>query len=782
MTLGTGNDAWGTYETRPEPAPESVVIGRSRARPDSGPRVTGTLRYAADEPPVAGMLHARLVLSVYAHARIDAVDASAALEVPGVVAVLTADDLPIVGTTDMRMFTPLAKGEAVFAGQPVAVVVAETEAAAADGAEAVVVDATPLPVALDVEAVMAPGAPVARPRSAAEDGEGIRNIHSSVGGSEDSSLDALPLSPNVIGRHHYTSGDVEAAIGGSDLVVRRRFETPWIYQAYLEPHAATVTPTPDGGLDVATSTQGTLYTRSQLAKIFGIPMARITVRGTPLGGGFGSKVVVVEPIAAGAALVLKRPVRLSLTRREDILATNPAPAGVIEVEAGARRDGTLTGLRGRVVFDSGAFSEWSIESIAAVLLTGPYRWEALDIRAFGVETNRVGTGSYRGPGGPQASFAIEQVLDEIAQALDMDPVELRRHNAATTSDRMADGVTWPLLGTTAVLDAITADPAWAAREDLPENEGVGVALGVWAGACAPASVTAKLETDGTLSIVTGMVDMSGHTATFQALAAEAFGCRPEDVTIVVADTSTSLRSPITGGSVVTYSVGRSVVMAATEVRDRLLRYAADELEIAPGDLEIVDGVVRPKGAPDRGVTVAELADRGEGLGLNGQPIEGHGATDKPAMAPGISGHLVHVRVDRETGGVEVLRYKLIQDAGKAINPALVEGQMLGAGAQALGWALFEELRFDEGGQLVTGSFMDYAVPRASHLPAFETQIVEVPAPDGPYGARGVGEAPVCGGAAAVANAVARASGARLEQLPMTPPRVLAAIGRANAAD
>jgi CO/xanthine dehydrogenase Mo-binding subunit len=252
------------------------------------------------------------------------------------------------------------------------------------------------------------------------------------------------------------------------------------------------------------------------------------------------------------------------------------------------------------------------------------------------------------------------------------------------------------------------------------------------------------------------------------------------VTIVVADTAAALRSPITGGSVVTYSVGRSVVAAATEVRERFLRWAADEFEIAPGDLEIVDGIVQPKGAPDRGRTIASLADKSDGLGVNGEPLEGHGATDKPALAPGVSGHLVHVRVDKDSGQTELLGYTIVQDAGRAVNPALVEGQMLGGAVQALGWALWEELRFDDGGQLVTGSFLDYAVPRASWLPPIETVIVEVPAPDGPYGARGVGEAPVCGGAAAVANAIAAASGARLERLPMTPPRVLAAIAADTA--
>jgi CO/xanthine dehydrogenase Mo-binding subunit len=597
------------------------------------------------------------------------------------------------------------------------------------------------------------------------------------GGAAD--LDALPLSANVIGRHHYRAGDVDAALETSDAVIERRFETPWIYQSYLEPHVATAIPRPDGTLEVVASTQGTLYTRGQLSRIFGLPLSRVTVRGTPPGGAFGSKVLVAEPLAAGAALALGRPVRLALTRREDMLATNPLGSGILEVEAGARRDGTLTGLRGRLVFDAGSFSEWTIESIAAVLLTGPYRWEAHDIRAFGVETNRVGTGSYRGPGGPQASFAIETVIDELAEALRIDPVELRRRNLVTTDDRMADGVPWPVLGTGAVLDVLADDPAWAERHRLPPDEGIGLAVGVWSGACEPASASARLEADGSLTIVTGTIDLSGTTGTLQALAAEAFGLSPDEVTIVVADTSVAPRSPTTGGSVVTYSVGRAVVAAAVAARDRLLRYAADILGIGAEDLEVVAGVVRPRGAPDRGIPVAELAARGDATGVDGEPIEGHGPTRKPALAPGSTGHLVHVRVDRETGGVEVLRYLLVQDAGRAINPALIEGQMRGGAAQSLGWALYEELLFDPRGQLLTGSFLDYAVPRARHVPPIETRIVEVPAPDGPFGARAVAEASVCGGAAAVANAIAHATGARLERLPMTPPRILAAIAAAR---
>jgi CO/xanthine dehydrogenase Mo-binding subunit len=276
-------------------------------------------------------------------------------------------------------------------------------------------------------------------------------------------------------------------------------------------------------------------------------------------------------------------------------------------------------------------------------------------------------------------------------------------------------------------------------------------------------------------VVTGVVDMSGTDGSLSAIAASAFGIPPEQVRMVHVGTDAAPRSPLTGGSVVTYGAGRAIEKAARQARDRLLSYAATQLEIEPTDLEIADGEVRPKGSPDRGIRISTLADRLEDFGPDHEPVEGHGSADLPALAPSVSGHLAHVRVDPDTGRVEVLHYLVAQDVGRAINPALVEGQMRGGATQAMGWALLEEMRFDDEGQLVTGTFLDYAVPRASQVPPIETAIVEVPAPDGPYGARGVGEASVCGGAAAVANAVARATGVRHPRMPLTPPRVLAAL-------
>ena len=317
-------------------------IGVARPREDSAPKLRGAVRFGADLPQ-AGLLHGRLVLSYAAHARIVSVDATEALAVPGVVAVLTADDLPIPGRGDTRTFEPLAREEVVFAGQPIALVVAETEAAAEDGAEAVLVELEPLPAAIGLEASMAPGAPPVRLHREQVDDSAVGAAHTSVGeGAE--VADDEELSANVVERLRYREADAAAALAASDAVVEGRFETPWLHQAYLEPPTATALVEPDGELVVWASTQGAFHTRAELAKAFDLPLDRVRVVATPLGGGFGGKVVVIEPLACAAALALRRPVRVVFTRSEDFLAANPNPGGFIELRIGANRSGELTGL------------------------------------------------------------------------------------------------------------------------------------------------------------------------------------------------------------------------------------------------------------------------------------------------------------------------------------------------------------------------------------------------------------------------------------------------------
>jgi CO/xanthine dehydrogenase Mo-binding subunit len=765
--------------------PAEDGLGIPHARTDSNEKVRGTTRFAADLP-VRGMLHARIVSSVYAHARILGIDATTALAVPGVVAVLTAEDLPIVGADNMRMYEPLARDEALFAGQPVALVVAETETAAADAAELVMVDAEPLPVVADLVGAMLSDSPLARlvPMREDADAEGgtAKAAHAAVGGAG-AELEDEALSANVFNRKRYAEGDAAAALAAADVVtVSGSFRTSWVYQAYLEPHAATAWTEPDGTLALVTATQGIFYVRKQLARIFGRPISKVRVQATPLGGSFGSKILIVEPLVAGAALALRRPVRLVLNRREDMAATNPAPASLVELRIGALADGTLAGLDARLSFDAGAYTEWSIEGIAAILIAGPYRWPAFDVRAYGVQTNRFGTGSYRGPGGPQAAFAIESLMDELAAMLGIDPVEFRLRNLVTEADHMVDGEIWPRLGHREVLEAVAAHPLWQGRAGLPADEGVAVALGVWPGGKEPAAALCRFNADGTLTVATGVVDMSGTTSAFALIAAETFGVSVDAVDVVMLDTDGAPQSPLSGGSVVTYSAGRAVHEAAADTRRQLLAYAALEMEIDPSDLEIVDGVVRPVGSPDLGRPLAELAEVLHDFGSGHPPIEGHATTVQKSLAPSTSAHLAHVRLDRQTGNVEVLGYAVSQDVGRALNPALVEGQMRGGAAQGIGWALHEALLHDGEGQLVSGSFLDYAVPRAEHIPDIATLIVEVPAPDGPFGAKGIGEAPVIPAAAAIGSAIVAAGGPRMRELPMTGPRVWAAIRDSHSHD
>jgi CO/xanthine dehydrogenase Mo-binding subunit len=750
------------------------VIGVARPRTDSRQKVAGETRYAADDV-LPGLLHARLVLSTEAHATIQGIDAEAALAVPGVVAVLTADDLPIVSEGSDRGREPLARGEAVFSGQPVAIVVAENEAAAEDGVEAVVVEYASLEAVVDLEAAMAPGSPLAQRERAGGDEGGMGSAHADVESGEEDAPSDEELSGNVLGRGFRGEGDVDQALADSDAVVSGRFETPWMYQAYLEPQTATAWIEPGDVLVVSTSTQGVFMTRRGLADIFGLPFERIRVRGAPLGGAFGGKFALIEPLVAGATLALRRPVRLALTRSEDFQMTNPAPAQIIELRIGGRRDGELTGLAARVVCDRGALTDWGVEDISTILVAGPYRWRAFAIDGYGVRTNRVSFGAYRAPGATPSAFAIESLLDELAAELGLDPIELRLRNAVTEGDTGVTGRAFPRMGVRECLEQARDHAVWQERDRLPDDEGVGFALGYWPGGLEPASALCRLDGDGRLTVVTAAVDMTGTETTFATIAAEAFGVAAEAVRVVAADTSAGPHAGSSGGSKITYTVGRAVQKAAENAREHLLQVASEELEIAPADLEIVDGMVRAVGAPERSTSIEELARMGTSFGGRYEPIAGHGGVAQRSQAPGTACHLAHVRVDRETGVVHVLRHAIVQDVGRALNPALVEGQMRGGTAQGIGWALYEELRHDEYGQLVGGSFLDYAVPSAERVPPIDTVIVEVPSPDGPFGARGVGEPPVIAAAAAVANAVAAAAGIRPRRLPMTAPRVWALL-------
>ncbi|HTK44349.1 MAG TPA: xanthine dehydrogenase family protein molybdopterin-binding subunit [Patescibacteria group bacterium] len=753
-------------------------IGLARPRPDAPAKARGATRYAADRR-IHGLLHARLVLATHAHARVVAIDSDAALATPGVVAVLRAADLPITARGRDRLSVPLARSEVVFAGQPVALVVAETEAAAEDGAELVDVRLEPLPVVLDPEEAMRPDAPLAW-REIAEEGDRTGSMdaqtHAGVGGTSDESIESEELSANVAGRSRYWDGDVAAALAGAAVVREGRFTTSWIHQGYLEPQACTAWVDPDGTLVVESATQALFGSRNEVAKALGLDQRQVRVVGTTLGGAFGGKWPLFDTLIAAAALRLRRPVRLVVTRAEDFAATNPGQSFVTELRIGADRDGTFTGLECRMIADTGAFDEGTSESLGGVLVAGPYAWPAFDVRAYGVRTNRFGVGAYRGPSAPPSAMALETLIDELAGELGIDPIELRRRNLATEGAPMVDGESWPMTGGAEVLEAMAASPVWQGRSRQHDGEGVGLALGYWPGATNAAAAACRMSPDGSVQVLTGIVDMSGVTGGFQAIVAETLGMDPDLVQLVFLDSSSAPTSPGSGGSQITYAAGRAIRKAAEATARLLLEAAAVELEISIDDLELVDGTVRPRGTPERAIPISKLVRANARAGR--PPIEAHGVTDNPGIAPSVAGHVARVRVDRDTGNIEVLEDHVVQDVGRVLNPALVAGQQHGGAAQAIGWATLEELRHDENGQLQTGTFLDYAMPRARDVGQLRTTSVEVPAPQGPLGAKGIGEAPVIAGPAAIANAVAAATGLRLRDLPMSRTRVWAALNDA----
>jgi CO/xanthine dehydrogenase Mo-binding subunit len=757
-----------------------AAIGVSTPRRDSEPKVRGTTRFAADLP-VPGVLHARLVLSPEAHARIVSIGTEAALAADGVVAVLTAADLPLAGRGPGRLYEPLAREEAIYAGQPVALVVAETEAQAEDGVELVELGLESLEPVLDLEAAARPGSPRARVTEPAHgEGSDIGDAHAAVSASgigEDEEL-----SDNVLDTARLQQGDVGSALAASAVVVRGRFRTPWMYQGYLEPQSAVSWLEPDGELVVSSSTQAPFATRDSLAKLFDLPLERIRIRATTLGGAFGGKMMIVEPLVASATLVLRRPVKLVMTRSEDMSATNPAGAESLELELGADAEGNLTGIRTRVLVDRGATEDFGVESIAAMLSAGPYRWQAHELTGLGVATNRVTFGAYRAPTAPPAAFAVESLIDELARRLALDPLELRLRNVAVEGDPAPSGQPFAVFGARECLERVGEHPLWARRRELPEHEGIGLALGWWPGGYEPAAAVCRLDADGYLTVITGASDMSGVQTGFALIAAEAFGVDPSRIRVNYADTSSAPYAGTSGGSKVTYTVGRAVERAAIEARERLLAVAAEELEIAPEDLEISDGRIQPQGVPARAIPIEQLAGQILSFGSPYPPVEGHGRVSQ-GQAPQCAAHLSHVRVDRDTGAVTVLGHVVAQDVGRALNPALVEGQMRGGTTQGLGWALLEEMTHDGHGQLTSGTFVDYALPTAVFTPSIDTEIVEVPAPEGPFGAKGVGEAPVVGVPGAVANAIAAATGGvRMDRLPMTPERVWRALRGNNTPD
>jgi CO/xanthine dehydrogenase Mo-binding subunit len=748
----------------------TTIIGTAQKRIEGDQKVTGQTRYVADLS-MPGMLHGRLVGSLYAHAEIVAIDTAAARGMPGVVAVYTGRDLHPDGAEPAdRNHHMLARDKAIYYGQPVAVVVATSEEAAAEAAATVEVEYKELGAVVDPLAGMKADAPVIRKKNAAADwADG--QMHATVSGGDELDISRLP--DNITNAASFTRGDVATGFAAADAVVERTYNTNWVHQSYIEPHGSVAVPDMLGNLTVYTSTQGQFYTRNATAEVLGLEQNQVKLIGMEVGGGFGGKAVMLEPLAGWIALKHRAPVKIVMTRSEEFAMGNPAPGSVIEIKIGAKNDGTITAIQARVIFDSGCYPGTPV-TIAALMMGGYYKTEHLNIVGYEVLTNKPGNGAYRAPGAPQATFAIEQAVDELAVKLGKDPLEFRLQNASAEGDPMPNGVPWPRIGLIEILETMRDHPVWQNRHAAP-NKGVGVAIGGWPGGVEPCAANIRVNTDGSMLVTLGSTDITGTNTTMAMLAAETFGMPLAKVKIQSADTDSAPYAGMSGGSKVTYTVGPAVIRAAQAAKDQVLAIAASELEAAPDDLELIDGKVRVKGAPDRSLDVAKIAQMSMSFGGKYEPVYGIGKSAMTDRAPGFAGQLAEITVDPETGQITIDKYITVQDVGRSLNPAMVTGQMLGGTAQALGWAMYEGMAYGEDGQLVSSTLMDYTVPKSVHIPDMEVIVLEIPARSGPFGAKGIGEPPIIPGAATIANAVADATGKRVLAMPLTAERVSKAM-------
>jgi CO/xanthine dehydrogenase Mo-binding subunit len=762
-------------------------VGLSIPRADGAEKVTGRVQYVADMQP-RGLLHAKLLRSPHAHATILRIDTSRARALPGVRAVLTAADIPgLKKKAPTRAHAVLAIDRVVFVGQPVAAVAADELSIAEEALDLIEVEYDVLPAAIDPLRSMQVGAPpVAEAGTEADTSEAL--AHSGVAAAKNEAPPAKAV--NISQQSKLARGDVAKGFAESDLVIENTYRVPMVHQGYLEPHAALAEWDSTGFLTLWSSTQGSFNTRSEVADVLGLSENSVRVIPVECGGGFGGKIrALCEPITALLARATKRPVRYVMTRGEELQAGMPAPQVIIRLKTGVKRDGTLVALEAETIIESGAFSG-AVLTMSAVFLASVYQWPTFEVRGFEVLTHKASIAAYRAPTAPQTFFAIDSQMEQIARALGIDPVEFRMRHLLTEGDPMANGQPWQSNGAKEVLRRLGEHPLWKSRAEWKASggkdgrglRGTGLAVGGWIPGLQPTGATVRLNPDGSVSVLTGQVDIAGTNIALAQIAASAFGVDIDHVRITTGDTDTAPMTGLSAGSKTIYTVGSAVLEAAKDARRQTFEIAAAEMEASIHDLELEDGRVVVRGVPDRAITLAQIGKKGNLYMSKVPPVLGVSHPAFALQAPAFAGQLARIEVDPDTGEVTLHNFVVVQDAGRAINPIGVEGQMQGGAVQSLGIALTEGLMFDDAGRLTNPSLLDYRKLTAADLPNIETIIVEVPSPAGPFGARGVGEPPIIPAPAAIANAVHDATGVRITELPMSPERIaLALLAHAGAA-
>lgn len=739
-----------------------VEVGTRPARFDGKSKVTGQALYATDIS-LPGLLHGRVLRSPHAHAWIRKIDTSKAETLAGVFAIVTANDLPEAedrtdrlgeSTVNFKFLRDnnLASDKVLYVGHAIAAVAASTPSIAEQALDLIEVEYEVLPAVVDVRKAMTGESAVLHDqlRTKSPDGE-------SAGPS------------NVASHFRHLKGDPEKGFAEADVIIEREFNTVPVHQSYLEPHAATATWGADGTLTIYASTQGIFAAREQVATLLQYPMSKIKVIPTEVGGGFGGKnPTYVETPAALLSRKTGRPVRVVMSRKEVILGTGPGPGTAMKVKVGATKDGKITAAQAELCYEAGAYPGSAVGAGAMAMFAG-YEIPNGQIDGYDVLVNKPRSAAYRAPGAPQSTFGSEQVMDELARALEMDPAEFRLKNVAREGTERLDGPTHKSIAAEEMLGIIEDHPHYNEPLTGP-NQGRGIALGFWGNWGARSSAAINVNSDGTVSLITGSVDLTGSRTSLAMQAADILEIPLESFHSEMADSDSISYTDTTGGSRTTMATGIAAIEAAKDVLVKMKAEAAKAWEVPVESISYAKGVFSSSEKRDEKLTFTELA------GKLSAPLTGQGNVNVGDWAGAFGAHIVDVEVDPETGLIKILRYTAIQNAGKAIHPGHVEGQIQGGVVQGIGWALYEGYEYDQNGQVLNANLLDYKLPTALDVPLIETVIIEKPFPGNPYGVRGVGETPIVPPAAAIANAVHQAIGKRITQLPITPARVLEAMG------
>ena len=751
------------------------VIGTRPVRPDGADKVTGRAIYGADMR-LTGMLHGKVLRSPHAHARIRSIDTSKAKALPGVKAVVTAHDMPkaedrMANLGEMSVNVKhlsnnaLAYDKVLYRGHAVAAVAATNVHVAEEALKLIEVDYEVLPAALDVLDAMKDDAPI---------------LHEDLTSTElGQQTDKVS---NVVNHFQFKLGEPGTGFDEADIVIEREFDTATVHQGYIEPHNATAMWNEEGHLSIWTSTQGAFVVQRQVAEVLGISVSQVSVTPCEIGGGFGGKIsVYLEPVAAILSRETGRPVKIIMSRIEEFEGTGPTPASHIKVKMGATNDGRIVAAEADLMYEAGAFPGSPVAA-GAMCIFSPYAIPNMTVDGYDVVVNKPKTAAYRAPGATNAAFASETIIDEIAEQIGMDPLEIRRLNGAKEGDRQVHGPAYPRIGYLETVHAALEHEHYQSPLEGP-NRGRGVASGFWFNVGFQSTVVINVNSDGTVSLVEGSTDIGGTRASIAMQAAETLGIPYDDVKPTVAGTDGVGYTDVTGGSRTTFATGYAAYEAAQDVIRQMSERAADRWnreseegdsapQISVDDVSYNDGVFSCAKDPSKTITFKEMADM---MPRTGGPITGRATSQPRGVGGAFATHVVDVEVDPDTGKVSILRYTATQDAGTAIHPSYVEGQIQGGAVQGIGWALNEEFVYNKDGNMVNASFLDYRMPTTLDLPMIDTVLVEVPNPGHPYGVRGVGEVPIVPPPAAIANAVYRATGKRMKNLPMSPTYVLSQL-------